>query len=269
LEKPEEVSTALCKSEIDPLADLEIETRQDESTSDGPKIINVMSLKETAKRESSTDNISLTSKKRKSTDDPANNTQLEPGKQEQATPIKLMIKEGFNYKKGPEIAGIKSYYPNISQYAFLQRFGNPANHFLYIVSDEEKWGIATGTLITFQTAALLKLLNLPSSPNMLAKKGAPVKIVSQGPLFDQVRRLAQALFTKGTLLTIQNLEKAVKNQIIAIDNTKSGEHKISIDNLTSFKTAPKPLDSSTHFTLNLNDKGDYLFFNAFSLHEFN
>jgi hypothetical protein len=253
LEKPEEVSTAPCKIEIDPLADLEM--GQNESTSDVPKIVNLMSLKDTAKRESSTDSISLTSKKRKSTDDPAINTQPEPGKQEHPTPIKFMIKEGFNYKKGPEIAGVKSYFPNISQYAFLQRFGNPANHFLYVVSDEEKWGIATGTLITFQTAALLKLLNLPSSPNMLAKKGAPVKIFSQGPLFDQVRRLAQALFTKGTLLTIQNLEKAVKNQIIAIANTKSGEHKISIDDLTSFKTAPKPPDSSTHFTLNLNEKG--------------
>jgi hypothetical protein len=259
LEKPEEVATAACKIEIDPLEDLEMEIGQDESTSNLPKIVNVISLKDTAKRESSSDSISLISKKRKPSDDPGNSrleqSQREPAIHQQPTPVKLMIKEGFNYKKGPEIAGIKSYFPNISQYAFLQRFGNATNHFLYVVSDEEKWGIATGTLITFQTAALLKLLNMPSSPNILAKKGAPVRVVSQGPLFDQVRRLAQALFTKGTLLTIQNLEKAVKNQIIAIANTKSGEHKISIDDLTSFKTAPKPPDSSTHYTLNLNDKG--------------
>lgn len=250
LNKPVEVPTAACKIEIDPLADLESEIEPDESTSNVPKIVNVMSLKENVKRESPC--ASLISKKRKSSDDPDGSKSEQPvsRKQEQPASIKLMIREDFNYKKGPEIAGIKSYFPNVSQYAFLQKFGSAINHFLYVVDDEESWGIASGTLITFQKAALLKLLNMPSSPNILAKK-----VVSQGPFFDKVRHLAQALFTKGTLLTIQNMEKAVKNQIIAIDNTKSGEHKISIDTLMSVKTVPKSTDSSSHFTLNLNDKG--------------
>lgn len=253
LDKPAE-----CKIEIDPLVDLDMEIGDDESSNLVPKIVNVMSLKETVKREAPCDSTSLTSKKIKPSDDSiaatTGQTQPEPFIQEKPGPVKLTIKDDFNYKKGPEIAGITPYFPNVSQYVFLQRFGNATEHFLYVVNDIDTWGISNGTLITFQKAALIELMNQPGAPNVLAKRGR--SITNRGPWFDQVRRLAQALFTKGNLLTVQNLEKLVKNQIIAIDNTKSDEHKISIDDFVSVKAAQKSTDNAGHFTVNLNEKGN-------------
>jgi len=161
-------------------------------------------------------------------------------------------KRSSDYKVGPEIPGLTPYCPIINHDAISQQFASASSHYLYSVNDSEKWGISEGTFLAFEIDSLKSLLALTSGPNILSKKShsKSVKTVFRDHLFEEVRCLARAMFSKGTLMTIQSTSK---NQTMPakIDQAKTAAIE---DKLPAAKLI-KP-DGQTNIITEINEKGN-------------